>query len=175
MPVAAPVSPSQLSLVRILNKSDLAAPLGMSVPGIGRWLDILETTAQVLIVPPYFEKLGKRLIKSPKVYLADSGLACHLLGIETEVELKKSPFLGALFETNARAPTAPWKCGWCIRPRAPAYPRGPSPKATYFGTIGGVFVSGAAQAARFSDCNTGLLAPCRYKVSGIGLAPFRST
>jgi len=62
---------------QVLNKSDLAAPLGMSVPGIGKWLDILETTAQVLIVPPYFENLGKRLIKSPKVYVADSGLACH--------------------------------------------------------------------------------------------------
>ena len=43
---------------------------------------------------------------------------------------------------------------------------GRPPNATYFGTIGGVFVSGAAQAARFSDCNTGRLAPCRYKVSG---------
>ena len=42
--------------------------------------------------------LGKRLIKSPKVYLADSGLACHLLGIESPAELAKSPFLGAIFE-----------------------------------------------------------------------------
>ena len=83
---------------QVLNKSDLAAPLGMSVPGIGRWLDILEAAAQIFLVPPYFENLGKRLIKSPKVYIADSGLACHLLGIETEAELEKSPFLGALFE-----------------------------------------------------------------------------
>ncbi len=83
---------------QMLNKSDLAAPLGMSVTGIGRWLDILATTAQIFLVPPYFENLGKRLIKSPKIYIADSGLACHLLGIETEAELDKSPFLGALFE-----------------------------------------------------------------------------
>lgn len=83
---------------QILNKSDLAAALGMSVPGIGRWLDIPETTLQVFIVPPYFENLGKRLLKSPKVYIADSGLACHLLGIETDAELKRSPFLGSLFE-----------------------------------------------------------------------------
>lgn len=83
---------------QVLNKSDLAAPLGMSVPGIGKWLDILEATGQILIVPPWFENLGKRLIKSPKVYIADSGLACHLLGIETAAELEKSPFLGALFE-----------------------------------------------------------------------------
>ena len=83
---------------QLLNKSDLAAPLGMSVPGIGRWLDILEITGQVLLVPPWFENLGKRLIKSPKIYIADAGLACHLLGITSAVELEKSPFLGSLFE-----------------------------------------------------------------------------
>lgn len=83
---------------QILNKTDLAAPLGVSVPTIGDWLHILEITGQVMLVPPYFENFGKRLIKSPKVYLADSGLACHLLGINTQAELDRSPFLGALFE-----------------------------------------------------------------------------
>ena len=82
----------------ILNKSDLAAPLGMSVPAIGNWLDILEATAQIFLIPPYFEHLGKRIIKSPKLYVSDSGLACHLLGIETRPELERSPFLGAIFE-----------------------------------------------------------------------------
>jgi predicted AAA+ superfamily ATPase len=83
---------------QVLNKTDLAAPLGVSVPTIAQWLSVLETTAQILIVPPFFENLGKRLIKSPKVYLADSGLACHLLGIDTAAELAKSPFIGTLFE-----------------------------------------------------------------------------
>ena len=83
---------------QILNKTELAAPLGVSVPTIAQWLGVLETTAQVLIVPPFYENLGKRLVKTPRVYLADSGLACHLLGIETVAELAKSPFLGALFE-----------------------------------------------------------------------------
>lgn len=83
---------------QVLNKTDLSTPLGMSVPGITRWLDILEATGQILIVPPYFENLGKRLIKSPKVYIADSGLACHLLGIRGAAELARSPFLGAVFE-----------------------------------------------------------------------------
>jgi uncharacterized protein len=83
---------------QILNKTDLAAPLGMSVTNVGRWLDILETTQQILIVAPYFENLGKRLIKSPKIYIGDPGLACHLLGIESAAELERSPFLGALFE-----------------------------------------------------------------------------
>jgi predicted AAA+ superfamily ATPase len=83
---------------QILNKSDLAAPLGVSVPTIGHWLDALEATAQILLVPPYFENFGKRLIKSPRIYIADSGLACHLLGIERDRELERSPFLGPLFE-----------------------------------------------------------------------------
>jgi len=83
---------------QVLNRTDLAAPLGVSVPTINQWLGVLETTAQVLIVPPFFENLGKRLIKSPKVYLLDSGLACHLLGVDSPAELAKSPFYGALFE-----------------------------------------------------------------------------
>ena len=83
---------------QILNKTDLAAPLGVSVPTIAQWLGVLETTAQVLIVPPFYESLGKRLIKSPKVYLADAGLACHLLGIDTAAELAKSPFSDTIFE-----------------------------------------------------------------------------
>lgn len=83
---------------QMLNRTDLAAPLGVSVPTITQWLSVLETTAQILIVPPFFENFGKRLIKSPKIYIADSGLACHLLGIDSAAELEKSPFHGVLFE-----------------------------------------------------------------------------
>src|SRR5271169_1358519 len=83
---------------QVLNKTDLAAPLGVSVPTIGEWLSILEVTGQIMLVPPYFENLGKRLIKSPKVYWGDSGMACYLLGIRSQAELERSPFLGALFE-----------------------------------------------------------------------------
>jgi uncharacterized protein len=83
---------------QVLNRSDLAAPLGVSVPTISQWLSILEITGQVLLVPPYFDNFGKRLIKSPKLYFVDSGLLCHLLGIDTASQLEKSPFLGAIFE-----------------------------------------------------------------------------
>ena len=83
---------------QVLNKTELAAPLGVSVPTLTQWLGVLEATAQILVVPPFYENLGKRLIKSPKVYVADPGLACHLLGIETSAELARSPFLGSLFE-----------------------------------------------------------------------------
>jgi predicted AAA+ superfamily ATPase len=83
---------------QILNRTDLAAPLGVSVPTISQWLSIMEVTAQVILVPPFLENFGKRLVKSPKLYFVDSGLACHLLGVESERELRRSPFLGALFE-----------------------------------------------------------------------------
>jgi uncharacterized protein len=83
---------------QLLNKTDLAAPLGVSVPTIGEWLSVLELTGQIILVPPYFENLGKRIVKSPKLYMVDSGLACHLLGVRSSAELERSPFLGAIFE-----------------------------------------------------------------------------
>jgi uncharacterized protein len=83
---------------QVINKTDLAAPLGVSVPTIGQWLSVLETTLQIALIPPYYENLGKRLIKSPKVYFLDSGLVCHLLGITSNSELRRSPFLGTIFE-----------------------------------------------------------------------------
>lgn len=83
---------------QVLNRSELAAPLGVSVPTLSRWLSILEITGQIILVPPYFEHFGKRLIKSPKLYFVDSGVACHLLGIDSERALSGSPFHGALFE-----------------------------------------------------------------------------
>jgi len=82
----------------ILNRTDLAAPLGVSVPTISEWLSILETTGQILLIPPFFENFGKRLIKSPKLYFVDTGLLSYLLGIESEAMLNRSPFLGPLFE-----------------------------------------------------------------------------
>ncbi len=83
---------------QMLNRTDLAAPLGVSVPTISEWLHILEITGQIILVPPYFENFGKRLVKSPKIYWGDAGLACHLLGIQSQAELERSPFLGPLFE-----------------------------------------------------------------------------
>jgi predicted AAA+ superfamily ATPase len=83
---------------QMLNRTDLATPLAVSVPTISEWLSVLELTGQIILVPPYFENFGKRLVRSPKVYWGDSGLACHLLGIQTLAELERSTFLGPLFE-----------------------------------------------------------------------------
>lgn len=83
---------------QMLNKTDIAAPLGVSVPTVTQWMSVLEVTGQILVIPPYFESFAKRIVKTPKVYLADSGLACHLLGITSAKELARSPFLGAIYE-----------------------------------------------------------------------------
>lgn len=83
---------------QILNKTDIASPLGVSVPTVSEWINILEITSQIIVIPPFFQNFGKRLIKSPKIYFCDSGLLCHLLGIETEKMLLSSPFLGPVVE-----------------------------------------------------------------------------
>ena len=83
---------------QMLNKTDLAAPLGVSVPTITQWLSVLEITGQILLVHPFYENFGKRLVKTPKLYFVDSGLACHLVGIRDDATLAGSPFLGPLFE-----------------------------------------------------------------------------
>jgi len=57
------------------------SPVG--VPTVSEWIGILETTGQSLSVPPYFENFGKRLVKSPKIYFTDAGLACYPLGLES--------------------------------------------------------------------------------------------
>ncbi len=83
---------------KTLHLTEMAGPLGLSVPAVKQWLGILEVTGQVILVPPYFENFGKRLVKAPKVYFSDSGMLCHLLGLRSRVELERSPFLGPVFE-----------------------------------------------------------------------------
>jgi hypothetical protein len=83
---------------QIVNRTDLTAPLGVSIPTITQWLSILEMTSQIILIPPFFENFGKRLVKSPKLYFVDSGLLCYLLGIESPKALIRSPFYGFIFE-----------------------------------------------------------------------------
>ena len=90
---------------QILNKTDLAGPLGVSVPTIAQWMGVLEATGLLALIPPYFENFGKRLLKSPKLYWLDSGLASHLLGLKSRAELERSPFLGAMWEGFVAAET----------------------------------------------------------------------
>ncbi|OGP61162.1 MAG: hypothetical protein A2V65_12490 [Deltaproteobacteria bacterium RBG_13_49_15] len=84
---------------QILNMSDLARDVGMSVPTIKKWISILEASYQIFLLPPHFNNLGKRVIKSPKVYFLDTGIASYLMGLHTEEPLKRGPMMGPLFET----------------------------------------------------------------------------
>jgi len=84
---------------QILNISDIAKEIGISVPTARRWLSILEAGYQVYLLYPYYRNIGKRLVKSPKLYFCDTALATYLLGIHEKRTLINSPNFGALFET----------------------------------------------------------------------------
>jgi len=83
---------------QVVNLSDLAGSTGMSVTTLGQWLGILEASFILFRLPPYFENFGKRLIKSPKIYFVDPGLAAYLLGVREPNQAGVGPYLGALFE-----------------------------------------------------------------------------
>jgi uncharacterized protein len=82
----------------LLNMSDLGSSLGISHNTVSHYIDILEQTFLVRRLPPYFRNIGKRLTKSPKIYLRDSGLLHHLLNISTYEELLHHPALGRSWE-----------------------------------------------------------------------------
>ena len=65
------------------------------------WLSALEASWVVFQLPPWYENFGKRVIKTPKVYFTDTGLACNLLGIESAEQLSRDPLAGGLAENFA--------------------------------------------------------------------------
>lgn len=83
---------------QILNTNSLGNELGISHHTVKHWLSILQATFVIQLLPPYFENFGKRLIKSPKLYFFDVGLACFLLDIENPKQLERDPLRGNLFE-----------------------------------------------------------------------------
>lgn len=83
---------------QILNLSEFAKDLGVSVPTIKNWLSILEASRIVYLLPPYYNNLGKRITKSPKVYFTDIGVICYLTGISDKTHLLQGPMAGQLFE-----------------------------------------------------------------------------
>lgn len=83
---------------QIVSASGLASDTGVSVPTINSWLSTLEASYIIMLLEPFYENIGKRLIKSPKLYFTDTGLASYLLGIETENQMERDPLKGSLFE-----------------------------------------------------------------------------
>ncbi len=101
---------------QILNMSDLARDVGMSVPTIKKWISILEASYQIFLLHPHFNNLGKRVIKSPKVYFLDTGIASYLMGLHSEEPLKRGPMMGPLFETLV---VSEWVKAFCHRGEHP--------------------------------------------------------
>ncbi len=103
-----------------LNLSALGADAGVSHVTARSWLSVLETSFVAYRVRPIHRNLGKRLTKSAKPYLFDSGLLCHLLGIRTTEQLRLHPLRGAIFEC------------WAISEIVKSRVHGGLPAATHF-------------------------------------------
>lgn len=88
-----------LRSANLLNKADLARDVGISPTTANHWLSVLEASGQIVLLEPWFSNRTKSIVKSPKLYLADSGLLCALLNIRSERDLRQSPAAGAVWET----------------------------------------------------------------------------
>lgn len=83
----------------LLNKADLARDVGIAPSTANEWLSMLETSGQVFLLEPWFSNRTKSIVKSPKLYLADTGLLCALLSIRSAADLRRSPAVGLVWET----------------------------------------------------------------------------
>lgn len=88
-----------LRSAQVLNKAELARDVGISPSTAGAWLSVLEASNQVYLLEPWFNNRTKSLMKSPKLYLGDSGMHAFLIGIRTPADLLESPLAGAVWET----------------------------------------------------------------------------
>lgn len=84
---------------QLVNLSDLARDLGLAVNTVKAWLSVLEATYQVIVLRPYFANVGKRLVKTPKVYFTDTGTLCYLAGLKDPEHAASGPMGGAILET----------------------------------------------------------------------------
>ena len=88
-----------LRSANLLNKADLARDIGIAPSTVNQWLSILEASGQVVLLEPWFSNRTKSIVKSPKLYIADTGLLCALLNIRSVEALRQSPSAGAVWET----------------------------------------------------------------------------
>ena len=84
---------------QLLNLSDISRDLGIALNTVKAWLSALEASFQVVVVRPYFANIGKRLVKTPKVYFTDTGMLCFLTGLRDPQAAALGPLNGPLFET----------------------------------------------------------------------------
>ena len=82
----------------LFNASELAHEVGVDSKTISSWLSILQTSYIIYLLPPYFANTRKRLVKTPKLYFCDTGLACYLLDFSSPEVLQRDKMRGHLFE-----------------------------------------------------------------------------
>lgn len=83
---------------QLVNESSLALDVGVSVPTIKGWLSILESTHIIYRLRPWYTSRTSQVVKTPKIYFCDTGIAAYLLGIETPSQMTRDPLMGSLFE-----------------------------------------------------------------------------
>jgi hypothetical protein len=83
---------------QVVNLHSMASDIGVSSSTLKEWLSVLEASFVIFRLPPYFENFGKRIIKSPKIFFTEVGLAAYLLGLETAEQVSRDPLRGNLFE-----------------------------------------------------------------------------
>ena len=88
---------------QLFNMASFSRDLGIAVNTVKAWLSILEASFQVVIVRPFHANVGKRLVKTPKIYFGDTGTLCHLSGLRDSEHAAKGPMGGVLFETAVLA------------------------------------------------------------------------
>ena len=82
----------------LFNASEVANEIGVDSKTVTRWLSVLQASYLITLLPPYFENVTKRVVKSPKLYFNDTGLACYLLDIESPKQLSRDKMRGCIFE-----------------------------------------------------------------------------
>ena len=140
---------------QLLNLTDLSRELGIAVNTVKAWLSVLEATFQIILLRPYFANVGKRLVKTPKVFFTDTGTLCHLAGLRTAEHAAAGPMGGAIFETAVVAEVV--KGCWH---------RGQEPQVNFWRTAAGAEVDLVVQAE-------GGLVPVEVKLSAtpnVGMA-----
>ncbi len=92
-----------------LNMSDLARDVGIAPSTAREWISVLEASHQIVLLEPYHESRGKRLVKSPKLYFYDTGLALFLSGYSSTAAVLASPAIGAYWENHVLSQWLRWK------------------------------------------------------------------
>jgi predicted AAA+ superfamily ATPase len=101
---------------QLLSMSELARDVGISPNTAKNWLSVLQASRQVLLLEPYHLSLGKRLIKTPKLYFCDTGFLLYLMGFTDWASVPRQPLWGAIWENFVVAEAVKWYLNRGLRP-----------------------------------------------------------